>query len=850
VNVSVNGTVNAPTVIPSTGALNLGQTTVGTPGTEQSYTVTGSGTSAATTIAAPAGVEVSFSQASGYATSITETTTGSWGPTTVWARISAGATPGAISGNITHATAGAATTNVNVTGQVIDLQANPTSLNLGVTSQGVPGTPDFYVLTGSGLSGTTTVTVTSGDIEISTSPTGTYSGSINLGGATVNQNIYVRLTGATLGAVNGTVTNSNSGVNVVVTVTGSVTPPNNLGVNRIGPSSSTSVNNNDQGPGGIGLVVLDFELATNQAAWTVTDITFTESGTADGMTDVNFIGLYEDNTGSGTQGTFDGPATDTLATAAAGAGFNAANGTYTATLSNSAWAASTTRRFFLVLKLAGTASSGETFQAEITAITANSGGGGAVTGVPTTAANTALDILPATLDVTFNGPAAYTTVNADSQGPGNNGHVILDVNLTANNDSWTVTSMTFTASGTADEQTDISFLALYLDNGNGTFDGPGTDTLATAAAGTSFSAPDGTYTATLTAAAGAFAVNADKQFFLVAKLSGSATAGETFRAALTGMVESSPAAGTVTGLPSTASSALIIDVATLSVNAAPSNPADTYVEFSGSAFTHTLGCYRLSASNDNFTISGVTLTLGGNGDWVNNVTQLRMYQDDGDGIFNAADTQLFAGVTGATGVTCAFSANVTVNAGTSEDLWVVIDVAATAGASPSESFNASISAASDVQQVTAGNVVIGSTPPVSGTLRVIVFAVTGFSPLQDAFAGGANITITGSGFAAPISCTINGVLCTGTATADATGTTITGLRVPAGSGSNLNIVLTTNNLGPKTLTQKFSYNGNVVSGGGGGGGGGGGCTTANTGALTLTLLGLLALATSLRRRRA
>jgi hypothetical protein len=223
-----------------------------------------------------------------------------------------------------------------------------------------------------------------------------------------------------------------------------------------------------------------------------------------------------------------------------------------------------------------------------------------------------------------------------------------------------------------------------------------------------------------------------------------------------------------------------------------------------------------------------------------------VYNDNGNAILDGADTQLFAGVTGATSVNCAFGSNLTVNSGTAEDLWVVIDVAGTAGDSPSESFSAGIAAAGDVQQVTAGNVLIGSLNPVSGTLHVIVFAITNFTPLQDVFAGGAFITITGSGFAAPITCTINGVPCTGTAVADATGTTITGLRVPQGSGQNLTIVLTTNNLGPKTLTQTFTYQGGITKGGGGGGG----CVsnTDSTGPAAI-LAALALLATAVRRRK-
>ena len=855
VNVSVTGNMNAPTVIPSTGAITLGQTVIGTAGTETSYTVTGTGTSAATTIAAPTGVEVSLSQTTGYATSISITTTGTWGPTTVWARISASAPAGAINANITHDTTGAVTGTVNATGNVIDLQANPTTLNLGTTPVGTPGSEFSYVLTGNGMVGNTVVTAPAG-CEISETSGGTFTPSITITTTpSFSVTIYVRLTGAALGAVSGDITNVNSGVTVLVGITGSVNPPNDLTVTRNGPSSSTGVDNNDQGTGGNGLVILDFSLTADQAAWTVSNITFSESGTADGQNDISFLALYEDSTTGGTQGSFDGPATDTLATAASVAGFNGANGDYTAALNNTSMPVTTTRRFFLVVKLAGTASSGETIHAEITAMTATSTGGGAVTGLPTTAANDALDINAATLTATLNGPTAFTTVNNNSQGPGSNGHVIADISLAAQNDSWTVTSLTFTASGSADEQADMNFLALYVDNGNGTFDGPGTDTLATATSGTSFNAPNGTYTATLTAGASAFGMNASKRFFLVAKLNGGATSGENFRAALTAIAESSPSSGSVVGIPTAATSALVIDVATLTVNAGPNNPADAFIEATGTAFTHTLGEIRLSASNSAFTLSGITLTVGGNGDWVNNVTSVAVFLDDGDGVYGATDTSLFSGAGSAGSVTCNFSSNVTVNDGASQDLWVLVGIATTAGGSPAETFSTSIASTADVAVVTAGGqVMIGTVAPVSSTLSVINYSFTSFTPTSDNNTGGKPITITGTGFALPVIVTINGVPCTGTASVDPTGTQITGLFVPGGSGTNLPITLDTNNLGPKTLSQTFTYQftlGGTVSGGGGGGGGGGCTATSHESiALLLALVSLLGCAAFLRRRSA
>jgi hypothetical protein len=93
------------------------------------------------------------------------------------------------------------------------------------------------------------------------------------------------------------------------------------------------------------------------------------------------------------------------------------------------------------------------------------------------------------------------------------------------------------------------------------------------------------------------------------------------------------------------------------------------------------------------------------------------------------------------------------------------------------------------------------------------------------------------------------VNCPGVATVNAAGTQITGLTVPAGSGQNLPIVLTTNNLGPKTLTQTFSYSNVAVIGVGGGGGGGKGGCAAGIGAAPAAVVLPVLLAAWRRRRR-
>ncbi len=767
----------------------------------------------------------------------------------VWVRL-AGTSAGTVTGNVTnvHTTA---SVNVAVTGTVDapSLQVNPTSLTLPTTSVGTPGTPQSYDLTGAGLVSNTVVNAPA-NFEISLSQTGSYSTSLNINQTpTLNATIWVRLTGATLGSFNGNVTNVAGTASVNVAVTGAVTPPNNLAVTRNGPAATTMVDNDAQGTGGNGLVILDITLATAQAAWNVTDLVFTASGTADEQAGLNFLALYED---TNTNGVFDGPGTDTLATAAAGTSFNAPNGTYTATLANGAWAVSTTRRFFLVCKLSGVATAGQTVVAELTTVNATTGGGGSVTGTPTSGAAPALTINPATLSVTLIGPVAFTTVNNNSQGPNNDGHIVCEVTLASRNDSFTATVMVFTESGSMDGQAGLNFLALYADNGNGTWDGPATDLLATAAAGTGFNAANGTYTANLTGAAGTFTVNQTRRYYLAAKLAGTASPGQQLRVALTGVTAGAPSGGSVAGTPTAASSALQIDVPILTVNAGPQNPSTVTREQTGADFTVLVGQFRMTSSNADFVISGFTLSTSGGGNWagnLNSATGVQVWRDDGNGSFDAGDTQVFAGAGATPVVSCVFAANQTIAMNTSVDFWVVYDVLASAGGSPAEVFNAGIAAATDVQAITAGTVAIGTVPPNAAGLRVVTYALTGITPTASLPGGGAAITITGSGFGLPVTLTIGGVNCPGVATVNAAGTQITGLTVPAGSGQNLPIVLTTNNLGPKTLTQTFSYSNVAVIGVGGGGGGGKGGCAAGIGAAPAAVVLPVLLAAWRRRRR-
>jgi hypothetical protein len=314
-----------------------------------------------------------------------------------------------------------------------------------------------------------------------------------------------------------------------------------------------------------------------------------------------------------------------------------------------------------------------------------------------------------------------------------------------------------------------------------------------------------------------------------------------------------PSGGQITGAPTALAASFTINAAILSVANAPAAPASAVRE-GGVAFGHSLGLFRFAATNNNVTINAMTLTTTGSGDWAADLTSVELYADNGNGVFDAAiDTLVFSGA-GTSGTTvCTLSSAVNVANGANVDIWVRLNVAATAGASVPETFIASIANTTDVN-VTGGTVAFGAPAPTTNSLGVVMFFVTTFTPAFDLQTGGAAITITGSGFLAPITCTIGGAVCSGTAVIAAGGTQITGLTVPPGTGTGKVIVLTNGPLGAKTLTQTFDYAGGSLIGGSGGGkgGGGGGCEANETNATWLAALALLALAgaMALRKRRA
>ncbi|MCC7508136.1 MAG: hypothetical protein IT464_02025 [Planctomycetes bacterium] len=601
-------------------------------------------------------------------------------------------------------------------------------------------------------------------------------------------------------------------------------------------------------PGGADYLMQQFEVAyPNGPDNTLTSITFTGSAISGGTLQADIVqaDLYRDDNANGV---FDGAdvQVDTQT------GFNGSNQViFTISGTESQFTAGTTKVYFLMVQFDAATPSGAEYATQLTTASGASTGTN-INGTPAPAAGTAPGLIyyANNLNITLNGPVASTTVNSNSQGPGGAGHVIWDGTLTTIAAAWTATELEFEGTGTANANLAYDSLALYEDsNASGVYDAG--DALAVAAAAVSFDASS-LYLAQLTNTT--FAATSSRRFFLVGTLAGSATTGQTLNARITSVTATPPAGGTVTGDVNVDSTALTIDVATITLGNGPTPPANATID-TGVAQTHVLAKFRLTASNQDVTVTQIDFTTAGTGDWVNDLDPtagVQVWRDNGDGSFDSTtDTQIFQGA-GAALVAATFTPSVVVPNAGSVDLWVRLSLLATAaaGASVPETLSLSVPAAS---AITAGGVtaLLGTPAPVSSTLSIVDFFVTTFAPVADFPAGGVAITIDGNGFNAPFSVTIGGALCPGTPVINGTGTQVTGLLVPPGSGTTLAIVVTSGSLPPQTITQTFSYSTVGSTGGGKSKDGGGGCSAQHSGwALLLGALGLMAIAGVTRRRRA
>ena len=268
----------------------------------------------------------------------------------------------------------------------------------------------------------------------------------------------------------------------------------------------------------------------------------------------------------------------------------------------------------------------------------------------------------------------------------------------------------------------------------------------------------------------------------------------------------------------------LLDAQQLAVSLSSNSPGASGVQ-GGTAFTRELSALTLSASGGAVFVDGITLTVGGTGDFANDLdptTGLNVWLDDGDGQFNAGLDTMLGSTGGASPViTVSFASTLTVPDATSEEIWIVGDFLASAGASIPDTYVTSVASVGDVNVQAPASVSLGTPAPDSATLSVVIFFVSNSSPHGHK---GDGFSMIGSGFTPPVSVSLGGVDL-GTGTINSANTFGTGWVVPdlgPGDGDHA-IVVTTALLGPITLTQQFHYDAD-----GGGGSTGNNCSTSES----------------------
>src|SRR5690606_21873047 len=215
-------------------------------------------------------------------------------------------------------------------------------------------------------------------------------------------------------------------------------------------------------------------------------------------------------------------------------------------------------------------SHGETFSCYVSAV-----GVGALGGqtfglpAPSLAGTAGIVVNAAVLIASLNGPQAPLTVNSNSQGIHGDGVLLCDVTLhAAPGGSWSVTSLEFEASGTMVPSSAFTQVALFEDDGSGTWDGGAID----APAAQPLSGFTGSH-ALLTVGPVALPAGTSRRYFLAGKLNGAALTGQTLNVRLKNVIGTPPPNGSIAGLPSAFSTALIVDVPTLTALNGPNQPA-------------------------------------------------------------------------------------------------------------------------------------------------------------------------------------------------------------------------------------------------------------------------------------
>lgn len=218
VNVAVAGTTVLQPAITTNGTLTAFSQTLGNPSAVKTYTVAGANLTGNVVITAPANYEVSTDGTNWSPSVILNQSGGTVASTTISVRLNANAA-GSYSGNITHASAGANTVTVAVSGTAVP----PPSVTITQSLQqfvqviGTPSPVQSYTVSGANLTGNVTITPPL-RYELSVNGSNWQTTALTLtptSGTIPSTTINVRLNGSITGTYTGNLVHASNGVTTV-----------------------------------------------------------------------------------------------------------------------------------------------------------------------------------------------------------------------------------------------------------------------------------------------------------------------------------------------------------------------------------------------------------------------------------------------------------------------------------------------------------------------------------------------------------------------------------------------------------------------------------------------------------
>ncbi|MBI4975990.1 MAG: hypothetical protein HZC28_00815 [Spirochaetes bacterium] len=390
-------------------------------------------------------------------------------------------------------------------------------------------------------------------------------------------------------------------------------------------------------------------------------------------------------------------------------------------------------------------------------------------------------------------PDRYVVNNA-------NNVVLMQLRMQAGAVGYHVFYLKFKANGTLNDVSDFSFnsLKLFLDDGNGVFDGSEPLLCGDRA----FTADDGyvtfdNFTNTISA-------NAETNIFIVGSLSGTAASNKTFYLsfegvnAMSNIAVDNAATNVFTGIPVYANTNIITLLGTIYANYGPQNPSQSIInpdDQNVPMLQMALG----AGPEEDVDITSITISANGSGDDMNHiaVNGVRLVNDvNTNGIYDAGDVPVSGGQTySADNGSISFTGlNLLTSAGTTNYLLVVYDFKGTA---PSQAdFQMQVNSVSGTGINSSGSVSASGTPLI-GSKKVVLLDLTG--PQY----------FTGTPFVTPAFVTNTNVIISiipdeNTYTG---GTNYTDVLFTKGTGTNVNRV--DNNL-VMTLLSIFAGNTNTI----------------------------------------